>query len=117
MYNEIKIEAIEEYAIRIIADATELVKKEGVQGYAMMWLNLTNNQRENRQNILKVYNDSTNKIYVVCEEDDENIEQVKDYLKRIGLAIIEEEKVVSITPEEVFRDDDFEVEIMGENWL
>ena len=116
MYNEIKINATEEYAVRIIADATELVKKSGVEGYAMMWLNLTNNQRENRQDILKIYNDSGNKIYIVCNEEEENVVSVKDYLKRLGLVIELEEKVVSVMTEGIIRDDDLEVEIIGTDY-
>ena len=116
MYNEIKINATEEYAVRIIADATELVKKDGIEGYAMMWLNLTNNQRENRQDILKIYNDSGNKIYIVCNEEEENVVSVKDYLKRLGLVIELEEKVVSVMTEGIIRDDDLEVEIIGTDY-
>lgn len=117
MYNEIKIEAIEEYAVRIVADATELVERDGVEGYALMWLNLTNNQRENKQDILKIYNDSGNNIYVVCNEEKENVENVKDYLKRLGLTILSIEKIVAVQPEDVFRDDDLEVEITGNNYM
>lgn len=116
MYNEIKINATEEYAVRIIADATELVKKSGVEGYAMMWLNLTNNQRENKQDILKIYNDSSNKVYVVCNEEEENVENVKDYMKNLGLTIELEEKIVSVTTDGIIRDDDLEVEIIGTDY-
>lgn len=98
-------------AMRIKADAGEIVKKEGINGYAMMWLNLTNNQKSNRKDILKIYNDYDNGIYVVCDAHGENVKEVVDYLERLGLVIEYKEEVLVVQPEEVF-DDDLDVELI-----
>lgn len=112
MYKYYVINVEETRAIRIKADAGNLVKEEGIQGYATMWLNLTNNQKANKKELLKVYNDYDNGIYVVCDADVKNVEATEDYLKRLGLTIECREEVVVVMPAEVFNDDDLDVELI-----
>ncbi len=107
-----KINVEESRAMKIRANADQLVKDEGVQGYAMMWLNLTNNQKANKQEILKIYNDYDNGIYVICDNDERNVKATEDYLQRLGLVIEDKEEVVIVQPEEVFNDDDLDVELI-----
>ena len=107
-----KLEVTETRAIKIKANADQLVKDEGTEGYALMWLNLTNNQRENSSKILKISNDYCNGIYVVCDPDEDNVSAVEDYLKRLGLTLEHKEECVIIQPDEVFRDDDLDVELI-----
>jgi hypothetical protein len=105
-----KINVEETRATKIKANADQLVKNEGIEGYAMMWLHLTNNQKNNKQEILKIYNDYDNGIYVICNND--SVEAAEDYLKRLGLVIEYKEECVVVMPEEVFNDDDLDVELI-----
>ena len=107
---EISVE--ETRAIKIKANAGLIADKEGEQGYAMMWLNLTNNRREHKQSILKIYNDSDNGIYVVCDAHEANVKAVESYLVRLGLVIEYKDEVAAIMPEEVFNDDDLKTELI-----
>ena len=107
-----KLEVTETRAIKIKANADQLVKDEGTQGYALMWLNLTNNQRENSKALLKVYNDYYNGVYVVCDPDEDNVSAAEDYLRRLGLEVEYKEECVVIMPDEVFNDDDLDVELI-----
>jgi hypothetical protein len=107
-----KIGVEETRAIKIKANAGLLVEQEGIQGYAMMWLNLTNNQKANKQSILKIYNDYDNGIYVVCDANEKNVEATQDYLQRLGLVIEYKEECVVVMPEEVFSDDELDVELI-----
>lgn len=101
-----KINVEETKAIKIKANAGLIVDKEGIQGYAMMWLNLTNNQKANKQDILKIYNDYDNGIYVVCDAEEENVKAVEDYLQRLGLVIEYKDNVLAILPDEMFDNSD-----------
>ena len=105
-----KINVEETRAIKIKADAGLIVDKEGIEGYAVMWLNLTNNQKNNKQEILKIYNDYDNGIYVVCNT--KSTKATEDYLQRLGLVIEYKEECVVVMPEEVFNDDDLDVELI-----
>lgn len=105
-----KINVVETSAIKIKVNADKLVKDEGTQGYALMWLNLTNNQRENHNEILKIRNDYYNGIYVVV--DPGSVEAIEDYLRRLGLEIEHKEECVIVQPDEVFNDDDLDVELI-----
>lgn len=107
-----KIDAEEMRGIRIKANADSLVEKEGVKGYAMMWLNLTNNQKANKKSIWKVYNDYDNGVYVVCDAESDNVEAVIDYLERLGLVIEYKAEIVAVMPDEVIRDDDMDTELI-----
>ena len=108
-----KISVEETKATRIKATADQLVKREGIQGYAMMWLNLTNNQKTYKNNILKIYNDYDNGIYVVCNAEEKNVNATIDYLQQLGLLIEDKEEVIIVTPDEIFSDDDLDVELVG----
>ena len=101
-----KINVEELKAVRIKANAGLIVDKDGIEGYAMMWLNLTNNQKNNKKDILKIYNDYDNGIYVVCDAEEENVKAVEDYLQRLGLVIEYKDDVLAILPEEVFDESD-----------
>ena len=107
-----KIDVTETRAIKIKANADKLVKDEGTEGYALMWLNLTNNQREHKQELLKIYNDYYNGVYVVCAPDEGNVRATEDYLRRLGLEIEHKEEVVVVQPWEVYNDDDLDVELI-----
>ena len=104
-----KIDVEERKATKIKANAGLIVANKGIEGYAMMWLNLTNNSRVNKKAILKIYNDDDNGIYVICENTAGNVEATEDYLQRMGLVIEYKEEVVVVQPDEVFNDDDLEV--------
>ena len=106
-----KINVEETRATKIKANADQLVKDEGIQGYAMMWLNLTNNQKNNKQELLKIYNDYDNGVYVICTND--SAKATEDYLQRLGLAIEYKEEVVIVIPDEVLNDDDLDVELIS----
>ena len=108
-----KINVEETKAIKIKANAGLIVEKEGIEGYAMMWLNLTNNQRANKQDILKISNDYDNGIYVICNSNEKNVKSVEEYLQKLGLVIEYKEECVVVMPEEVFNDDDLDVECIG----
>lgn len=107
-----KIGVEETRATKIKANASILVNEEGIAGYAMMWLNLTNNQKNNKQAILKIYNDYDNGIYVICDSHEANVKATEDYLQRLGLVIEYKEECVVVMPEEVFNDDDLDVELI-----
>lgn len=107
-----KIDVTETRGIKIKANADKLVKDEGTEGYALMWLNLTNNQREHKQELLKIYNDYYNGVYVICEPDEDNVKATEDYLRRLGLEIDFKEECVIVQPWEVFNDDDLDVELI-----
>ena len=107
-----KLEVTETRAMKIKANADRLVKDEGTQGYALMWLNLTNNQKINKRDLLKIYNDYHNGIYVICNPDEDNVDATEYYLKRLGLEIEYKEECVAVQPDEVFNDDDLDVELI-----
>ena len=107
-----KIYAEEMRGIRIKAVAGLIVEKEGIKGYAMMWLNLTNNQKANKKSIWKIYNDYDNGVYVVCDAENDNVEAVTDYLKRLGLVIEYKTEIVAVMPDEIIRDDDMDTELI-----
>lgn len=98
-----KIDVEETRATRIKANAGLIVKEEGVEGYAMAWLNLTNNQRANSSTILKIYNDADNGIYVICKTA--AAANIENYLQNLGLVIEYKEEVAVLQPDEVFNDD------------
>ena len=102
-----KIDVEETRATKIKANAGLIVEKEGVQGYAMVWLALTNTQRANSNGILKIRNDANNGIYVVCKNA--TVKAVEEHLQKLGLVIEYKEEVVVLQPDEVFNDDDLEV--------
>lgn len=106
-----KLEAETQSALKIKADASAVVAKEGMQGYAVAWLHLTNNQKAHKKEILKIYNDYDNGIYVICDDNEDNVRAVEDYLKNLGLVIESREKVVAVLPTEVF-DDDLDTELI-----
>lgn len=98
------------------------VELEGdVQQYAMSFLHIFNNARDNKDIFYKVENMSaSNKIFVSCNPEDR--EAVKEYLEQFGKITFEEEiNRIVITAqydrsgwEELFGDDcevDFAVEI------
>lgn len=96
MKNGIRIKAMTGSAVKITC-----VFKGSVQDYAMAWLHLTNNARENPNVFLKHWNNSGNCVYVVTPE--QWVEQVKDYL--IGFnsidfesEVIDVETVPTMTP-------------------
>lgn len=97
-----KISVEEAKAIRIKANGDKLMETEGINGFARVWLNITNNHREHKQDILKVYNDYGNGIYVVCDAEESNVKAVEDYLQRLGLVVEYKEEVVIVMTEEVF---------------
>lgn len=100
-----KIDVMETRAIKITANADQLVYDEGTMGYALAWLNLINNQRVNKKEILKVYNCYDNDIYVVCESSESNVKAVEDYLQRLGFEIKRKEEVIIVQPEEVYNEE------------
>lgn len=107
-----KLDVTETRAIKIKANGDELMKNEGLNEFARVWLHITNNQREHKQEILKVYNDYYNGIYVVVDPDEDNVRAAEDYLRRLGLEIDFKEEVVVVQPWEVFNDDDLDVELI-----
>ena len=107
-----KIDVTETRAIKIKANGDKLMKNEGINEFARVWLNITNNQREHKQEILKVYNDYYNGIYMVVDSDEENVKAAEEYLKRLGLEIDFKEEVVVVQPWEVYNDDDLDVELI-----
>lgn len=108
-----KLDVMETTATRIKADATQLVNKEGVDGYARAWLKLTNTVKDNKKDLFKLYNDYDNGIYITCAEDYHIVKATKEYLENLGLEIVAEETVLIVQPEEVFNDD-MDVELI--NW-
>ena len=86
-----KINFDKENGIQIVATF-----KGSVEDYAMMWLNLTNNARENKEAFYNVENNCHNDIYVLTNEKD--IGDVVDYLQRIGLEIIDKYPCVAVLP-------------------
>lgn len=109
-----KVEVTETRAIRIKANGDALMQNEGIDEFAKVWLNITNNQREHKREILKVYNDYYNGIYVVVDPDEQNVRAAEDYLKRLGLEVEYKEECIVIQPEEVFYDCDLDTELI--NW-
>lgn len=107
-----KIDVEEARAIRIKADATKIIEKEGIDGYAKVWLAITNTVRDNKKNdLFKTYNDYGNGIYIVCADDEYIVKSTKNYLESLGLEVMEEEEIATVAPEEVFNDD-LEVELI-----
>lgn len=80
--------------------------KGSVEEYAMMWLNLTNNARENKNSFYNVENNCYNDIYVLTNEKD--IEEVVDYLKRLGLTILDKQHCTVVIPYVEYGDSDDE---------
>ena len=107
-----KLDVTETRAIKIKANADKLMDNEGINEFARVWLNVTNNQREHKQEILKVYNDYYNGIYVVVDPNEDNVRATEDYLRRLGLEIDFKEEVIVVQPDEVFNDDDLDVELI-----
>lgn len=110
-----KLDVMETRAIKIKANGNQLVYDEGTMGYALAWLNITNNQREHKREILKVYNDYHNGIYLIVEPSEENVKAAEDYLQRLGFEIECKEECIIVQPDEVFNDDDLDVELI--NWF
>lgn len=48
-----------------------------VEGYAMAWLKLTNNAREYKNMIWKIFNNKENDVYVICNP--KHVEAVKEF--------------------------------------
>lgn len=107
-----KVNVVETRAVRIKANGDTLMQNEGIDEFAKVWLHITNNQREHKREILKVYNDYYNGIYVVVDPDEQNVRAAEDYLKRLGLEIEYKEECIVIQPEEVFNDDDLDTELI-----
>lgn len=105
MYKTIQIKATEFNAVRVKADGSELIKTEGIEGFAKVWLALTNNKREYPQQILRIYNDYDNGVYVICDNDEANVANVEEYLTKLGLVVKEIEDIKVVQPEEVYYDE------------
>lgn len=72
-----------------------------VQDYALAWLHLTNNARENPNIFLKHWNNSGNSVYVVTPE--KYADQMKEYLTGLNsseftVKIWDVETITTITP-------------------
>lgn len=111
-----KIDVEERNAVKFKANADLIVEREGVEGYAMMWLNLTNNQKANKKDILKIYNDYDNGVYVICDAEEENVKAVEDYLQRLGLVIEYKNEILVVQPEEIFNENDNYMDIELIDW-
>lgn len=101
-----KINFDKENGIQIVATF-----KGSVEDYAMMWLNLTNNARENREVFYKIENNYHNDIFVLTNEKD--VDDVVDYLQRLGLEIKDKRSCVAVIPYVEYgscSDDEFEWE-------
>lgn len=103
-------------ATKITANAEKLSEKDGITGYALMWLKLTNTARENSNEFLKIYNNYYDDIYIICENN--SVKAIKDYLVDLGLEITDEEQIVILEPEIIFPDvidcfDEMEIFLLG----
>ncbi len=67
-----------------------------VEEYALMWLNLTNNAREYKTSFYNVTNNSGNDVFVLTNKND--VDEVVDYLQRLGLKIIEKRPCTVVVP-------------------
>lgn len=68
-----------------------------VHEYAMAFLHIYNNARENSDSIYKVENCYDNRIFVTCNAEDE--EQVEEYLSQFGkITLVEDVHKVNIYP-------------------
>lgn len=72
----------------------EVDMRGSVEIYALNWLNICNNTRDN-PDLLKCYNDSGTTVYVVCKKD--AAEFVKDWLGWFG-DVSDGEEVLCIQP-------------------
>ena len=74
------------------------VWKGTIEEYALAWLHLTNNARENPQVFLKHYNNDRNSVFVVTPE--KWAERVKDYLTgfTFDAEILDVSEVPTVTP-------------------
>ena len=78
-----------------------------ISDYAFMWLNLTNNARENKEVFYKIKNHyDSNDITVICAENVLN--DVIDFLKKINLTIKDKYHVTVVRPYIEYGDDDEE---------
>ena len=75
-----------------------------VKDYAIMWLHLTNNARENKKVFYKIKNYYDNDITVICAEN--MVDEVVDYLKRIGLTIKDKCPTTVVIPYIDYEDDE-----------
>lgn len=67
-----------------------------IADYAMAWLHLTNNARENPHVFLKHWNNSGCGIFVVCSEKYKD--SVVEYLEMLDMEVYHTEIVPTITP-------------------
>lgn len=82
-----------------------------VEDYAMMWLHLTNNARENKHVFYQIRNNSGNDVFVLIADENDNKKAVIDYLKRLELEINWEKKCTVVCPwVEYDNDDEYEYE-------
>ena len=72
----------------------EVVLPDDVQKYALNWLNICNNVRENEE-LLTCYNNSGKSVFVICKKD--AAPYVEDWLQGFG-KVIEKEQVECIQP-------------------
>ena len=86
-----RIDFEKENGVQIIATF-----KGTVEEYAMMWLNLTNNARENKDSFYNIKNNYGNDIFVLTNEHDED--DVVDYLQRLGLEITDKYPCTVVIP-------------------
>jgi hypothetical protein len=77
-----------------------------VEEYALMWLNLTNNARENKNVFYNIENNYKNDVFVLINEN--NVEEVVDYLKRLGLTILDKQHCTVVIPYVEYGDSDDE---------
>lgn len=96
MIKGIRIKAKQGNAVRISATFMG-----SVENYALAWLHLTNNARENPGIFLKHYNNSGCSVFVVTPE--RFADQMKEYLLGFNsndfkVEIYDEEKITTITP-------------------
>ena len=92
----IRMKAKQDKAVKISATFNG-----NVQDYALAWLHLTNNARENPNIFLKHWNNSGNSVYVVTPE--KYVDQMKKYLtgfnsSEFKVKIWDVETIATITP-------------------
>lgn len=80
--------------------------KGTVQEYALMWLNLTNNARENKDVFYQIRNNSNNDVFVIIADEKDNEQTVIEYLKALGLTINGKHKCTVICPWADYENDD-----------
>lgn len=95
-----------------IGKATKIKAKHTgtIQEYAMKLLLVVNNAREYPSEFLKYWNDSGNNIYILTPSNKKNVDEMKDWLERIGYEIVDEEEITTITPVPVYTTWDEELD-------